>query len=489
MSYHPLKFYMLRAFPRGATLGLLLLGSSSCSDRRICEPVWNPPAEAIDVETTEAYHSHFFEEGPWPEIAWWKDFHDPQLENLILTGLQANPEVDTYDALARVAAARANVVGADLCPKLSLESDALRFRQSQTGIFGVFPPGSFPLSYTQGETLFNFSYEIDWWGKNRAALESAIGEFRARQVEAYAVRISLGLQIAEAYFRYQIAQERLRLAERLVRNREENAKLVSLRVNGNLSSSEDLNNVKADLSKAQEHLHSIKQDVEIYTHEIKALLSGQFDEDIISIEPELYKTGSFYLPSDIPLDLISHRADVTAQILRTNAAMQDIYVAKAEFYPNLNLLTIAGFQTIHLQDWFKSESRFGFGGAAVHLPIFSGGALKANLTSKKELYTIAVLEYEQLLINAVKEVLDGITNVKQWENRYLSLTQAETASQDNYSLYVNKMNQKISSKIEVLEAEKRWLESRDSSTQALGAGTLARLSLIKALGGGFASEI
>lgn len=489
MPHKFVKIYSIRSFSRGALLSFLLLGSSSCSDKRICEPVWDIPSNAINAETSQAYFSDFFEVGPWPNLAWWKDFHDPQLECLILAGLAANPDVDTYDAMARLAAAQANVVGASLFPHLSLESDALRFRQSETGIFGVFPPGTFPLSYTQGETLFNFSYEIDWWGKNRAALFSAIGEFRARQVEACAVRITLGLQIAEAYFRYQTAQQRLRLAERLVKNREENVKLIGLRVKGNLSSSLDLNNAKADLYKAQENVNSVKQDAEIYAHQVKALVAGQFDEEIASVDPLLYKDASFTLPSDIPLDLISHRADITAQILRTNAAMQDVYVAKAEFYPNLNLLAFAGFQTIHLQDWFKSESKFGFGGPAIHLPIFAGGALKANLTAKKEQYTIDVLEYEHLLISAVHDVLDGITNVKQWGKRFSDLTQAEEATKDNYALYVDRMNKSLSSKIEVLETEKKWLETKDSSTQALGAGTLARLSLIKALGGGFDSEI
>jgi outer membrane protein TolC len=232
-------------------------------------------------------------------------------------------------------------------------------------------------------------------------------------------------------------------------------------------------------------MQSLKQDSSIAKHVLQALVAGQFDEEIPAVDLEPLAKNVFVLPNDLPIDLISHRPDITAQIWRTESASKDVYVAKAQFYPNLNLLALGGFQTIFFRELFKNKSKYGDAGPAIHLPIFEGGALKGNLRSKEEEHIIAVLEYENLLIDAVREVLDGITNVQQWNERYFALEQASQASARTLQLNEKRLISHLNSKIEVLESEKRWITDYDATVQSLGAGVLSRISLIRALGGGF----
>lgn len=464
----------------------LLLGfCCGCSDKRVCDPVWDVPVEAVEAEQSEAYASNSFVAGPWPEVRWWSRYNDSQLEQLILKGVALNPSIGIADAETRLAAAQAKIVGSALQPKLDLNSDITRYQVSRTGVFGGTPPGVFPFTYTQSEIFLNFQLEIDWWGKNRTALMSAIGEVRAREIEAYAARISLGIEIAQAYFRYQVLQRRLELARRLLANREENLHLIQLRVKKNLSSDIEFNAANGELANSSALVHSLEQDAALAENVIKALVAGQFDEQIEPVDIDTLSETVFVLPDDLPLDLIAHRADITAQIWRTDSASKDIYVAKAQFYPNLNLLALGGFQTIFINQWFKNKSKYGDAGPAIHLPIFEGGALRANLSAKHDEYTIAVLNYENLLINAVQEVLDGITNVRQWNERFSALEQASKSSKLSLDLNEKRMINHLNSKIEVLQSEKQWLSDRDNAVQALGAGVLAQISLIKALGGGF----
>jgi NodT family efflux transporter outer membrane factor (OMF) lipoprotein len=433
----------------------------------------------------EAYASDLFVSGSWPELRWWKQFHDPRLEELILQGIALNPSIGIADAQTRLAAAQAKIVGSALQPKLDLGGDITRYQVSKTGVFGGTPPGVFPFTYTQSEIFLNFQLEIDWWGKHRAALRSALGEVRARDVEAFAARISLGIEIAQAYYRYQVLQTRLQLAEKLVANRTENLHLIGLRVKKNLSSDIDYNTANIDLANSVALMQSLKQDSFIAKHVLQVLVAGQFDEEIPAVDLEPLAKNVFVLPNDLPIDLISHRPDITAQIWRTESASKDVYVAKAQFYPNLNLLALGGFQTIFFRELFKNKSKYGDAGPAIHLPIFEGGALKGNLRSKEEEYTIAVLQYENLLIDAVREVLDGITNVQQWNERYFALEQASQASARTLQLNEKRLISHLNSKIEVLESEKRWITDYDNTVQSLGAGVLSRISLIRALGGGF----
>lgn len=477
----PPKFLLLAII-----LGFSCLG---CCKWRPCDPVWEIPDEAIETEEAVALNSPLFALGEWPEIQWWKQFNDPQLEQLILQGLSLNPSMGIADAQMRVALAEAGIVGSALYPKINFDSDVTRFHQSATGLFGLFPAGTFPLTYTQSELYLSLQFEIDWWGKNRNALKSALGEVNARQIEAVAARITLGLQIAEAYFRYQIAQQRLLQARQLAANREENLQLISLRVQKNLSSDIDYNSAKNDLSTASAFMHLLEQDSIIQLHLLRALVAGQFEENPEPIELTSLTNLTVVLPDNLPLDLIAHRPDITAQIWRTDSAEKEVYVAKAQFYPNLNLLALGGLQTITFNKWFTNPSKYGNAGPAIHLPIFEGGALRANLSGKKDEYIIAVLEYENLVINAVQEVLDGISNVRLWNDRLTSLVQATESSKSTVDLTQQRMMKHLSSKIDLLDAEKQWLSDRDTQLQATGAGLVAHLSLIKAMGGGFFNPI
>ena len=191
------------------------------------------------------------------------------------------------------------------------------------------------------------------------------------------------------------------------------------------------------------------------------------------------------LPKDLPVHLLAYRPDITAQLWLIESAGKLIEVAKAGFYPDFNLTAIFGYQTIHLSKLFIYPSTYYNVDPAFTLPIFDGGRLLANLRGSEINYDLAILQYNELVINAVRDVLDGIAVLKNSYEQYQEFKNRRSQLEQIFNLTKLRVENNLNSNLDYLSSEQNMLVARDQEVVALGNTIQAALTLIKAVGGGY----
>lgn len=450
-----------------------------------------------DVDDDAVFETSEYTE--WLPETWWMMFNDPQLCALIDTALVKNPTLQAAEANIFAAVAQAEKMRANLCPTVTWSADVSREKLSETGLIpfktqetsiGVPPPVAptnlgVPVYFTQYETSAMLTYDFDLWKKNRNTLYAALGQVQASLADRAFSELQLAIAVCRNYFNLQTNYQRLDIANALVANKQEYLKLTQQRVEYHIDNLQSVYNAEDNLSIAQHHLMEIKNNVAINEHQLQAYLANDFEDTFENIEIHSQPLPTVPLPKDLPLHLLAHRPDIISQLWLIESAGRRIEVAKAGFYPDLNITALIGYQTIKLHELFNHKSLEYNVDPAISLPIFDGGYLKANLRNTEVNYDLAIFEYNQRILNAVQEVLDGISIL---HNTYQQLQEQkkQTAYQDNlYKLSQQLVANNLASKLDDLTSESEKLMALDHETAALNNTLQAILSLVKAIGGGY----
>jgi NodT family efflux transporter outer membrane factor (OMF) lipoprotein len=431
---------------------------------------------------------------------WWVLFQDDQLSSFIETAFANNPTLQDAEARILEAAYQAALTRARLYPNLLLSADISRQKLSETGLAfpmqngaggGVSPPlppggvAGIPVYFTQYETEFNLTYEFDFWKKNRNSLKAALGVMYADMADAAFSRLQLGISLAQVYFQLQIDYKRREIANQEVQNRRSYIDVVQERIKWNVDNDTDLTLAKYKLGQSEKVLLQIEADVVIKENQLKAYLAGDFEEDIQNINIADQPLPIVPLPINLPLHLISRRPDIASQLWLIYSAGRQIEVAKAGFYPDFNLTAFFGFQTLHLHELFLGKSANYNIDPAVSLPIFDGGRLKANLYQSEVDYDRAIFQYNSLVLNAAREVLDGIAILRNSEQQLRQTVQLLEYQEKLSKLTQIRVNGHLRSTLDNLSSESDQLTAADQKIVALGDTLQSVLLLIKALGGGY----
>ncbi len=488
-------------FSRIIFTGIPFLFLFGCSSVRHAVPL-DAPAEALDNAIQEASNDPIFQNESVPE-QWWLLFNDPQLNDFIETSFTRNPNLHSAQAKILSAIYNAASIRASLYPYIFWGADVSRQRLSETGVipFSTGPAGSgtppvavpttpgassgIPLYFTLYETELNLRYNFDFWNKNRNTFRAALGQVQANIAEEAFVRLQLGILVSEAYYELQTNYKRQEIAQALVDNRTRYRNLIQKRVNANLDNQLSLQSAESNLSDAKSLLLEIQGDIAVNEYQLKAYMAGNFEEEIGQIDIVRQPLPCVPLPQDLPLHLIGKRPDIIAQIWLIESAGRQIEVAKAGFYPDFNLYAFFGFQTIHFADLFKWPSRYFNIDPAVTLPIFDAGKLMADLRFSEVNYDLAIFEYNNLVINAAKEVLDAIAVLRNvWQQQQEFENKFERQSELHHLTSLRVLHN-LNSNLDELTSEWSMLKARDQEVTALGKTLKAILELIKALGGGY----
>jgi NodT family efflux transporter outer membrane factor (OMF) lipoprotein len=237
-----------------------------------------------------------------------------------------------------------------------------------------FPEQFVPKGY-QGtaDLTLNFNYEIDFWGKNRAALAAQVSEARAAAADAAQARLVLSTAVASAYADLARLWAERDVAVRAAQARQETLDLVDRRVTNGLDTRGDLSQAKAGPPAARADLAAIDESITLTQHQLAALIGAGPDRGLAIARPAAATLRPVGLPPTLSAELIGRRPDLTAARWRALEAAKRIHVAQAAFYPNVNLAAYIGYQSLGLSNLFISGSSVGQAGPAVSLPIFDGG--------------------------------------------------------------------------------------------------------------------
>lgn len=484
---------------RHLTLGLLIFYLSGCCClKNQAEPL-TAPESALGKAVGEALEDPLLtEEGDLPSD-WWLLFQDAQLTEFLLTAFAQNPTLQKAHATVLRAKYATNQVRAALFPSLMLGADVSRQKLSETGLIPfnskstvgsaplVAPAGvaGIPVYFTQYETELMLTYNFDLWGKNRNTLRAALGEYQAKMADEAFIRLQMGISIAQIYYRLQIAYKREALALQLFQNQQQTANLTAQRVQSNLENEIALSTAELNATLAERVLLQVQGEIALLENELHAYLAGDFEEQILPLDVADLPLPAVPLPQDLPLHLVANRPDIAAQLWLIESSKRLVDVAQAGFYPDFNLNALFGYQTLHLEKLFNWPSSYFNIDPALTLPIFQGGRLIANLRTSEVDYDLAILQYNQLVVNAAKEVLSSLVLLRNTKQQKESLSDRLEKQENILNLTQLRLEHHLNSELDYLKAEWNTLIARDELVEVTGEMIQALLSLIKALGGGY----
>lgn len=417
------------------------------------------------------------------EQMWWKSLGDPQLQRLMTQALNNSPSLAMAEARLNQAQAAVSQYRAANRPQVGLDATAYEAKQSYNYLF---PKAYIPQGYTDyGQTTLSFNWELDFWGRNRAAIAAASSTEQAAAADAAQARLVLSTAIATAYIDLDRLYQERDLAERAVGIRSDSAKLVLDKLNNGVSNKAQDAQAQAGVFAARADLAALDEQIELNKHLI-AMLTGAAPDFANTLERPALALDTQALgnvPTQINLDLIGRRPDIIAARWRAEAASAHIKQAHAAFYPNINIVAFAGFQSLGLDKLFSSGSDIGQVGPALSLPLFDGGALKANLKSAESEHALAIAAYNQDVLEAMQQVADTLSSQKALQARLDNSEQALTAYEEAYRLSKLRYDGGLSDYTSLLVAEQSLITQRRTVADLRSRAMTLDIALIKSLGG------
>jgi NodT family efflux transporter outer membrane factor (OMF) lipoprotein len=412
---------------------------------------------------------------------WWQGFGDTTLSGLVDRALAGNPSLKA--AQARLVRSQAAVDSAHAAQGLQLNGSLDLTRQRYTANGAVPPPlaGSYRDSGTLQATA---SWEIDFFGRNRAALDAAIGTQRAAEADAQAARVLLASNVARSYVQLARLVEQRDVVQRALAQRDEILSLIKQRVQAGLDTNVELRQGEGALPETRAQLEALDEQITLTRHALAAL-TAQAPQTLEALTPHLAAVQAVPLPANVPADLLGRRADISAARWRVEAATSDVASARAQFYPNVNLTAFAGLSSIPIDRLFKSGSEQYGVGPAIRLPIFDSGRLRANLRGKSADLDAAVETYNAAVIDAVRDVADQISSLQSIARQQTEQGQAQTSAESAYDLAAQRYKAGLGTYLVVLNAEANVLNQRRAATDLKARALDTQVALIRSLGGGY----
>jgi NodT family efflux transporter outer membrane factor (OMF) lipoprotein len=423
----------------------------------------------------------------WPTDKWWTAYGDAQLNTLIDEALVGSPTLAAADARVRRALAFAHSTRASLLPQVGINSSATQQKQSYNYLS---PRAMTPEGWNDyGRTTLDLSWELDFWGKNRAALAAATSDADAVRADAAQARLTLATGIASAYAELARLHAALETATAARDVRAKTTELMQRRRDNGLETLGSVRQAEARLASAEADVLSVQEQLALQRHRIAALLGAGPDRGQSIARPSLNFERLFSLPEQLAADLVGRRPDLTAARLRANAASKRIGQAEAAFYPNVNLTAFIGVQSLGLDLLTKDGSSIGSVGPAVSLPIFTGGRLRAQLRSVDAEYAEAVANYERTLVQALQEVADAAVSQQAVAPQLERVGEAVEAAREAWSVQNNRYEGGLATYLDVLSAEDYLLSNLRAQSDLQSRSFALDVALVRALGGGYSNEV
>ena len=476
MKPNHLSTVALLAFLAGGCANLPSVGPDYHAPATKAPPHWSEPL--VGGETNSAAVT----------AAWWKNFHDAELDSLIERAACSNLDLRIAQARVREARAQYRIASADLWPTVNAAGSYAYNRQSEhQPVLGSLPmPSGVPFENDVYQAGFDASWEIDVFGGKRRTTESARAQVAATQFGEREVLVTLLGEVARNYVEVRGCQRRLEIARDNIRAQEQSLAIVQNRFTNGLTSDLDVQQASTVLATTRAVVPALETALDASIHRLGVLL-GQTPE---SLETELAIAAPIpaappVVPVGLPSELLLRRPDVALAERQLAAATANIGVAKADLFPKFYLTGVAGFESISADDWFKSGSRFWSVGPAVQWRIFDAGRIRANVKVQNARQEQALANYENTTLLAFEDVENALTAYAKEQIRRQSLQDAVKSSEESLRLANQLYANGLSNFINVLDAERSLYQAQDALVQSDRTISANLIALYKSLGGGW----
>lgn len=422
---------------------------------------------------------------------WWKNFNDPTLDTLIEKAYEQNLPLQIAGLHVYEARAILGVAAGSLYPQVQSAQGSLetvRLSENAEPVSNL-PPAVGSLvdtSFNNYRLGLDAAWELDFWGRFRRGLESADANFAATIASYDNILVTLTGEVAIAYILLRTLEERLIYTNSNVAIQKRSLEIAGVRFRNGLVTELDVQLARSLLGLTA----SVVPDLQAAIRKTKlalCLLLGMPPSELsdilgdsgkIPVAPEIVAVG-------IPADLLRRRPDIRSSMLTAISQSARIGVAKADMYPSFRLLGSIGYAADSGGDIFDSDSFFGFGVVKFNWNILNYGRIKNNVRVEDARFQQLVANYQNTVLNAAREVEDGLVSFLKAKQKVVNLEEAVEASRRSVKLAETQYRDGIISYSLVLDAQRSLVLTEDQLTAARGKVARGLIATYKALGGGW----
>jgi multidrug efflux system outer membrane protein len=458
-----------------AAAGCLCAVLTGCS----VGPAYKRPDIALPAQWHESAGAAADGAGPpsvWPDTDWWRGFGSAKLGELIAEAERNND--DLAGAIARVeeADAQARIAGAALLPSLDAGATATRERAQVTGlgprVFNVFNPE------------LSASYELDFWGKNRALRNAARAAAMASRYDQQTVALTVISSVATTYFQALELRDRIQVAQQNLQNGQNILKGFRAEQSAGTATGLDVAQQETTVALLNAALPPLLQQFRQTVYAL-AVLVGRTPESLDIDMGTLTELSNPAVVEGLPSQLLTRRPDVAEAEQQLIAANADITVARAALFPDIQLTAAGGYESSALTSLVSPPNRIYSLAAGLTQPIFHGGALRGQVAYSKARYTELLTTYHKTVLTAFSNVEGALVAAQQTAEQQKRQQEAVATAQRAYQFAQTQMSAGTVNILSVLNTENALFSAQDELVQVNYLRLQALVDLFTALGGGW----
>jgi multidrug efflux system outer membrane protein len=412
----------------------------------------------------------------WPAADWWHEFGSARLDELIAEAQRSNDDLAAAIARVQEADAQVRIAGAPLLPTVDLGATATRERAPVSGVG--------PELYNEFSPQISASYELDFWGKNRALRASALASASASRFDQQTIALTVISSVAGTYFQALELRDRIEVARHNLENGQ--SVLRGLKAEQSAGTATGLDVAQQDTTVALLNA-AIPPLLQQFRQTVYALavLVGRTPESLEIEAGTLTELAPPAVVEGLPSQLLSRRPDIAEAEQQLIAANADITVARAAFFPSIDLTATGGYESTALATLITPYSRIYSIGAGLTQPIFHGGAIRGQYQYSQARYTELVSTYHKTVITAFSNVESALVATRQTSEQQLRQAEAVSKAQRAFEFAKTQMRAGTVNVLTVLNTENALFTAQDTLVQVQYAHLQALVDLFTALGGGW----
>ena len=419
---------------------------------------------------------------------WWLIFQDAQLNALEQQAIRENQNLKAIAANVQASRALKSAAKAEQLPSIGAGFGPTRQKLSPAS------QGLDANADTSAQTLWraqtNVSYELDLFGRIASSVNAATADAQQQEALYHSALLALQADVAQNYFQIRQLDTEQIIYARMIKLLTESRNLMQARFKNGAVSEMDVFRAQTELSTAQTGLLSLMRQRANTEHALAVLLGKTPAE--FNLAQQSLTINTIQVPAGLPSSLLERRPDVAAAERAMAADNARIGIARAAFFPRLSLTGALGYESSTLGDLAQWSSRtFLLGpiaGTILSLPLFDGGQRKAGVAQARAAYEESVANYRQTVLNAFREVENGLTDQRILDQQMNTQTQALIASRHANKLLHLRYREGMVSYLEVIDSDRTVLQQEQLAIQLKGSRIIASVDLIRALGGGLTTQ-
>lgn len=416
---------------------------------------------------------------------WWRQFNDPVLSELIAAALRENKDLLIATARIEEYAGRLGMTRADFFPQISGTGQYSRQQVTETGDNRY--TAAYKTDTDTYATTLNAGWEIDLWGKIRRSTEAARAQLIASEEGRRGVILSLVSNVAGAYINLRALDRQLEISRSTAKTRGDAYKLFQERFSGGLISDLELSQNRSQYEEALASIPPLEQAIGQQENGLSVLLGR--NPGAIARGKRIEQMGLPTVVAGMPSELLVRRPDIREAEQNLIAANAQIGVAKAAYFPSISLTGAFGYASGDLSNLFQGPSKVWSYTAPISVPIFTAGKIRGSVKQAEAIQQQALLGYQQAIQNGFREVNDALVAQQQTGNQLEAQFRQVESLRQYADIARMRYDNGYTDYLTVLDADRSLFNAELSLTKTQGALHQARISLYKAMGGGWVKEV